>query len=177
MKKKKVCYISPISIHTYRFMEAFRQRGYDISLITDSCAWIAPNTQMFSVYFLPKLTWMNSPWRLAPNILKIMKFLKKIQPDLVHLYVQHCYSLPIILSGFPYILTSWGNEVLKLPRDNLILKSLGRCAAMNARKITVDARCVKKTWIEVGVPENRIEIIFYGVDTNTFNPNVNGQSV
>jgi glycosyltransferase involved in cell wall biosynthesis len=120
---------------------------------------------------------MNSPWLLTPNISKIMKFLKKIQPNLVHLYVQHCYSIPIILSGFPYVLTSWGNEVLKLPSDNLILKSLGRCAAMNARKITVDARCAKKIWIEVGVPENRIEVIFYGVDINTFNPNVNGQGV
>ena len=175
--KKKVCYVSPVSIHSYRFMKALSQRGYDISLITDSSAWIAPKTRMFSVYVLPKLTWINSPWRLAPNILAIMKFLKKIQPDLVHLHTQHYYSIPIILSGFPYILTSWGNEVLKLPRANLILKTLARWAAMNARKITVDAKCVKKIWIEVGVPENRIEVILFGVDINVFNPNINGQGV
>jgi len=158
-------------------MEAFSQRGYDISLITDSCAWIAPQTNMFPVHVLPKLTWINSPWLLAPNILTIMKLLKKIQPDLVHLYVQHYYSIPIILSGFPYILTSWGNEVLKLRRANLILNTLARCAAMNARKITGDARCVKKAWIEVGVPEKRIEVIFFGVDISVFNPDVNGQGV
>jgi len=158
-------------------MEAFRQRGYDISLITDSCTWIAPKTNMFPVYVLPMLTWMNSPWLLAPNISRIMRFLKKIQPDLVHLYVQHFYSLPIIMSGFPYILTAWGNEVLKLPRDNPILKSLGRCAATNAHKITVDAECAKKIWIESGVPENRIEVIFYGVDISMFNPNIDGQGI
>lgn len=175
--KEKICYVSPVSIHSYRFMEALSQRGYEISLITDSSAWIAPKTNMFPVYVLPELTWINSPWRLAPNILAIMKFLKKIQPDLVHLHVEHYYSIPIILSGFPYILTSWGNEVLKLPWTNLILKTLARCAAKDARKITVDANCVKKTWIDIGVPENRIEIILFGVDTSTFNPNVNGQGV
>lgn len=158
-------------------MEALSQRGYDISLITDSSAWIAPETSMFSVYVLPELTWTNSPWRFATNILTIMKFLKKIQPDLVHLHVEHYYSIPIILSGLPYILTSWGNEVLKLPRANLILKTLARCAGMNASKITGDARCVKKAWIEFGVPEERIEVIYFGVDISAFNPNVNGQGV
>jgi len=132
---------------------------------------------MVPVYVLPKLTWINSAWRLAPNILTIMRFLKRIQPDLVHLHTQHFYSIPIILSGLPYILTSWGNEVLKLPRANWILKTLAKCAAMNARKITVDARCVKKTWIEVGVPKNRIEVILFGVDINVFNPNSKGQAV
>lgn len=158
-------------------MEAFRQRGYDVSLITDSHAWIAPKTNMFRVYVLRKLTWLNSPWLLTPNILTIMKFLRKIQPDLVHLHVHHHYSLPMILSGFPFMLTSWGNEVLQLPRANWILKTLARCAGMNARKITADARCVKKIWTELGISENRIEIIFFGVDTTAFNPNVNGQDV
>jgi glycosyltransferase involved in cell wall biosynthesis len=151
--------------------------GYDISFITDSYAWIAPKTNMFPVHVLPKLTWTSSPWLVALNTLAIMKLLKKIQPDLVHLYVQHYYSIPIILSGFPYILTSWGNEVLKIPHNNSILKTLARWAAMNSRKITVDAECAKKTWIESGVPENQIEVIFYGVDDSTFNPNVNGQDV
>lgn len=158
-------------------MEAFRQRGYNISLITDSSAWIAPKTNMFRVYKLPKLTWINSSWLLAPNILIIMAFLKKIKPDLVHLHVHHHYSLPIILSGFPFMLTTWGNEVLQLPHANWILKTLARYAGRNARKITVDARCVKKVWIELGVPEKKIEIIFFGVDTSAFNPNINGQDV
>jgi len=158
-------------------MEAFSQRGYDISFITDSSAWIAPQTNQFPVHVLPNLTWTNSPLLLAPNILTIMKLLKKIQPDLVHLYVQHYYSIPIILSGFPYILSSWGNEVLKIPRDNSILKTLARFAATNAHKITVDARCIKKTWIEVGIPEEKIEVIFFGVDISVFNPNVDGQGV
>jgi glycosyltransferase involved in cell wall biosynthesis len=158
-------------------MEAFSQRGYDVSFITDSYAWIAPETTMFTVHVLPKLTWTNSPLLLAPNILTIMNLLKKIQPDLVHLYVQHYYSIPLILSGLPYILTSWGNEVLKLPSDNAILKTLARYAAMNARKVTVDAECVKKTWIEIGIPEKKIEVIFFGVDVNAFNPNINGQDV
>jgi len=175
--KEKICYVSPVSIHSYRFMEAFRQKGYDISLITDSYAWIAPKTNVFHVYALPKLTWINSPWLLAPNSITIMKLLKKIQPDLVHLHVQHYYSLPITLGGFPYVLTSWGNEVLKIPHTNLILKTLAKYAATNALKITADAECVKKIWTEIGIPENKVEIVLFGVDISTFNPNIDGQDI
>jgi glycosyltransferase involved in cell wall biosynthesis len=158
-------------------MKALSEKGYDISLITDSSAWIAPETSSFPTYVLPELTWTNIPWRLTPNFTRIMRYLKKIQPDLVHLHVHHHYSIPITLAGFPFILTSWGNEVLKLPQTNWILKTLAKYAAKNALKITVDGKCVKKVWIEIGIPEDKVEIIYFGVDTNIFNPNVNGQKI
>jgi glycosyltransferase involved in cell wall biosynthesis len=158
-------------------MKALSEKGYDISLITDSKAWIAPTTSNFPTYILPELTWTNIPWHLTPNITKIIKFLKKIQPDLVHLHVHHHYSLPITLSGFPFIITTWGNEVLQLPQANPILKILAKYAAKNALKITVDAKCVEKVWLDLGIPEDKIEIIYFGVDTSIFNPNVNGQNI
>jgi glycosyltransferase involved in cell wall biosynthesis len=107
----------------------------------------------------------------------MMRFLRKTHPDFVHLHVQHYYSIPIILSGLPYILNSWGIEVLSLPNANLFLKTLAKYTAMNAYAIIVDAKCLKKIWIEIGIPEDKIEIIPFGVDINLFNPKVNGQII
>jgi len=47
---------------------------------------------------------------------------------------------------------------------------------MGARKITVDAECLKEIWVEMGIPENKIEVIPFGVDINLFNPDVDGRS-
>jgi len=84
---------------------------------------------------------------------------------------------PIILEGLPFILTSWGKEVLRLPRSNIFDKGLARIVAQKASSITVDAECLKEIWVNLGVPETKIEVIPFGVDTNLFNPNVDGRSI
>ena len=117
----------------------------------------------------------NIPQRLIPNILRMMTILKKINPDLVHLHVQHYLSPAIVISGLPYILTSWGVEVMGLPKTDFLRKTSAKITATKARKITVDAKCLKEPWIRMGIPENKIEVIPFGVDTHIFNPNVNGR--
>jgi len=110
-------------------------------------------------------------------MLEVMRILRRVNPDLVHLHVQHYYSLANILSKIPFVLTSWGLEVETLPQAHFLRKSLARIAAMTASVITVDANCLKKTWVEMGIPENKIKIIPFGVDTNIFKPDVDGSAV
>jgi len=158
-------------------MEAFFHRGYDLSIITDSRAWIAPDVELAQVYTLPTLRKTNFPRRFVPNTLRIIKILKEIHPKLVHLHVQHLYGLALIQSGYPFLLTSWGAEVLSLPSTNIVNKSIAKIAAKRARFVTVDAYCLKKIWIKMGVPENKIKVIPFGVDLSIFNPNVKESSI
>ena len=173
----KVCYVSPLSIHSYRWIEALYHRRYDISLITDRATWLAPEIHFIPVYTLPGLDRRNLLWRSMPNMTKIATILKKISPDFVHLHVQHYYMLPIIVRGLPFVLTSWGNEVLELPYSDIFTKGLAKIVAAKASSITVDAECVKKIWISLGAPETKVEVIPFGVDTNLFDPNVDRRSV
>ncbi|RLI46217.1 hypothetical protein DRO69_03580 [Candidatus Bathyarchaeota archaeon] len=173
----KVCYISPLSIHSHRWMEAFSNKGYDISLITDTRAWVAPETLPFPTHSLPTLHKGNVLWRFIPNTAKIATFLKRIAPDFVHLHVQHHYMPAIVLSGLPFILSTWGIEVLQLPHSNIFSKSLAKTAGIKAHAIIVDAKCLKEIWTGLGIPETKIEIIPFGVDVNLFNPIIDGQSI
>jgi glycosyltransferase involved in cell wall biosynthesis len=173
----KVCYISPLSIHSQRWMEAFSNKGYDISLITDTRAWAAPEILPFPTYSLSTLHRGNVLWRFIPNTAKMVANLKRIDPDFIHLHVQHHYMPAIVLSGLPFILSTWGLEVLQLPCSNIFSKSLAKMVAIKARVIIVDAECLKEIWIGLGIPETKIEVIPFGVDVNIFNPDVDGQSI
>lgn len=152
--------------------------GYRLSLITDSEAWIAPKFgKLAPVFVLPSLTRASFLRRFIPNSIQAIRILKEIRPDLVHLHAQHQYSPAIAISGFPFILNSWGMEVLELPSVNLFRRVLAKGTAVRARRIIVDARILKDIWVKMGVPDQKIEVIPFGVDTNVFNTRVDGLSV
>jgi len=146
-------------------------------IIADSRTWIAPNPRSVPEYFLPQLNRANFPKRYIPNLHKITRILRKIKPDLVHLHAQYHYSPAILLTRTPYILTSWGTEVLTLPKANIIIKTLAKTAASKASKITVDARLLQDIWTRIGIPNNKIQLIPFGVNLNSFNPNTNGSTI
>jgi len=170
LTKEKICYVGPRAIHMYRWMKAFCQRGYNVSLISDASTWVAPEIEFSAIYDLPTLRKTNFPWRWVSNTVKMMKILRRINPDLVHLHAQHPYSVALILSRYPYLLTTWGIEVLTLPDSNILMKSLARLTAAKARWITVDAKCLKEIWSSIGIPDNKVDVIPFGVDINTFHP-------
>lgn len=178
----KVCYVAPFSIHSFRWIEAFLGRGYDLSLITDghdwvSKGWVSPALQFVPVYTLPRLIRKNLALRFLPNTTKMTVILKKINPDFIHLHVSHKYMPAIVLGSFPYMLSSWGVEVLRLPYSSILDKGLARMVATKARMVTTDAECLKQIWIELGIPGNKIEVIPFGVDTSVFNPNADGHAI
>jgi glycosyltransferase involved in cell wall biosynthesis len=148
-----------------------------MSIIADSHTWVAPNPQSIPVYILPPLTRTNFPSQYIPSLHMIIRILKNIEPDFVHLHAQNYYSPAIILSGKQYILTSWGTEVLALPKENIIIKILAKATAAKASKVTVDANCLREIWMRLGVSKNKVEVIPFGVDLKIFNPQVDGSEI
>lgn len=177
MAKAKICYISSMHQHIYRWIEAFTKKGYNTSLITDSSCWVAPEIRFTSVYALPTTTNENFALLVLPNILATLSILRKIKPDIVHLHAQHYLSAAIILSNIPFILTSWGVEVLNLPQANFLFKGWAKITAKKANMITVDAKLLKDIWVKNGIPADKIKIIPFGVDTNLFNSDIDGTIV
>lgn len=145
-----------------------------MSIIADSQTWIAQKPKAAPVYLLPKLTRTNFPVQYIPNLLLVTKILKKTNPDLVHLHAQHQYSPAIVWSTKQFLLTSWGTEVLTLPNENPLRKSLAKMTATKASRLTVDANCLKQIWTGMGIPASKVEVIPFGVDLKIFNPQVDG---
>lgn len=158
-------------------MEAFSHRDYDLSIISDCKSWVAPNLPFAELRTIPTLNKANFFQRFVPNTLRIFKILKTINPDFVHLHVQHAYSFAIIPSRYPFLLTSWGAEVLSLPHTSELARTVARITTTKAHVIIVDAHCLRQIWLAMGVPESKIKVIPFGVDLSTFNPKVEGSSV
>lgn len=174
---KRICHISPVSIHSTRWIEAFHKIGYDVSLITDFQTWVAQRPRNVPIYVLPTLFKTNVHRRLIANYLSIMRILRQIKPDLVHLHILHHYAPVVDRTRVPYILHSWGIEVLELHKMSVFRKILSKYAATRAKRIVVDAEVMRKIWASVGIPQNRVDVIPFGVDTNLFNPNINGKPI
>jgi glycosyltransferase involved in cell wall biosynthesis len=137
---------------------------------------MTPKLPSIPYYVLPTLDLYNLE-RLAPNFLLITKILKKTNPDFVHLHTHHHYGLLLEMNRVPFILTSWGLEIFLLPHLSFLRRAMAKNVGLAARKITVDAECLRNMWGAMGIPEEKIEVIPFGVDPNLFNPNVDGRSV
>jgi glycosyltransferase involved in cell wall biosynthesis len=75
------------------------------------------------------------------------------------------------------VLTSWGIEVLNLPKANFAFKTWAKITATKAKMITVDAKLLKNIWTENGVNPQKVKVIPFGVDTKLFNPDIDGVRV
>jgi len=140
--------------------------------------WVTtPTSESIPCYRLPLLTRRTFAKNYLPNLQRIARILKKINPDFVHIQAEYYYSPAVMLSGKQFILTSWGTEVLNLPNENTALKTLARITARKSFKITVDAKVLERIWIGMGVSMNKVEVIPFGVDLNVFNPKADGSEV
>lgn len=144
-------------------------------LVTQSSCWVAPQPKSIPVFRLQAPN--RTKRHIVPNMLKVVKILKEINPDFVHLHVDHQYSLASVLSRIPFVLTSWGLEVQTLPHASFIQKSLAKIAATKAHAVTVDAKFLQEIWVSMGIPEHKIKVIPFGVDMDRFNPNVDGSAI
>jgi len=174
---RSICHISPLSIHSTRWIEAFREKGYNISLITDSQTWAPQKPRNIPIYVLPTLTVENFGYTIVRNCASIARILRKTDPHLIQLHTQYHYAFAIAPSHIPYILHSWGGEVLELSNMNILRKFLAKYVTRRAGRIVVDAECMKKIWKSTGISQRKIEIVPFGVDTTLFNPQVKGRNV
>ncbi len=177
MTKPAICYVSSLSIHSSRWIDAFSKKGYKTSLITDKKTWIASAPKSTRIFRFPALNKRNLPKRLIPNTLDLVRTIRKISPDIIHLHALHHCAPAIFFSNRPYIMTSWGLEVLELPRNGFVEKSLAKMAATLARRIAVDAECLKEIWTGIGIPDDKIDIIPFGVDTDIFHPKISSDDI
>ena len=156
----KICFLaSGNSIHSKKWVEYFAKKGHDVFWIS-----VTPFTEGevagARTYYLKG--------NLLTNSISARQLIKKIQPDVVHAHYAGVNGFMGAFSGFhPFILTAWGSDVLITAKSKL--KAIFIKFALNkADLITCDAEHLKNTMIEMGVPNGKIKIIYFGIDTQKF---------
>jgi glycosyltransferase involved in cell wall biosynthesis len=109
--------------------------------------------------------------RYPYDTIKVRRLIKEIKPDVLHVHYAVGYGLLGALSGFhPIVLSVWGSDVLVAPEQSAIYKLTVELAIRRADIIHCDADHIIAPLIRLGAKPEKIELIYFGVDTQKFKP-------
>lgn len=105
------------------------------------------------------------------NLIRVFFLLKKLKPDIIHFhYIAGISWVAAFLKRYSFILTVWGGDVL--PEQDAFKRPFSRqiitTCLKKARFVTVHSAFLKKRMIQMGVEEERIKFISFGVDLKIF---------
>lgn len=167
----KICYLGDAnSIHTKKLCCFFRDKGYDVSVISLNDGEI-DGVKVYSMAV--KVDTGNSSIskiKYLKNILKIKKIVKEIKPDILHAHYATSYGLIGSLINYkPYIISVWGSDVYDFPNKSVIHK---RVLEYNLKKADMILSTSKSMAKETNkYTDKNILVTPFGVDINKFFPN------
>ena len=172
----KIAYFADCkSCHTIRWINYFKKRGHDVFAITSELNDEMGIKQYKLVGGIPMpLAGKDSAFRyvFSPfTILSVRSILAKEMPDIVHAHYASHYGFIAALTNYhPMILTTWGSDILINPGQFRILRYMVQYALKKADLITCDAKHMIKSLEKFGVIHSKIHLIYFGTDTQKFNP-------
>jgi glycosyltransferase involved in cell wall biosynthesis len=172
----KVLYFSDnASGHNQRFLEMLSQAGLEVWFLDPTSSGVAQGWLPKGVHWVrPKQTPLrnSAPATFGAFLPEFRQLLQEIGPDLVHAGpIQSCGYLTA-LSGFhPWLLTSWGLDLLFHAERNPEWKQATQIALATADGFFCDCDAVRasaKQW--ANIPDSRIVQLPWGIRKGLFGP-------
>ncbi len=167
----KICFLAGAnSIHSYRWIKYFADKGHEIcwiSLVPLTAGEAIQNIRFHEISQFPvKIL------SIFKGIIQARKLIKKIKPDILHAHYAGIYGLIGALSRFqPFIVTAWGSDILMAGKAK-IKKPFVKHVLKKADLITCDAEHMREAIRKLGTDLEKINIIYFGIDTQVFTPGV-----
>lgn len=160
------------SEHTEKWALGLADKGIEIGIFSFNRAsyeWY--NHKNITIFFEPekKINAESTLTKIAylkyVNVLK--RIIKHFNPDVLHAHYATSYGLVGALSGFhPFVISSWGTDVMKFPNKNFVAKSILKFNFRKADLLCATSNTIKKCIAEVVKKE--VTVLPFGVDVNTF---------
>ncbi|HEY6337928.1 MAG TPA: glycosyltransferase family 4 protein [Candidatus Sulfotelmatobacter sp.] len=172
----KVLYFSDnTSDHNRRFLEKLSQAGLDVWFLDPTSDRLAQN------WLPPGVHWSRSrqivprdsdPSVFAGFLPEFQDCLQAIRPDLVHAGPTHNCGYVTALSNFhPWLLTSWGSDVLYQADQGPAWKQATQHALSSADGFLFDCDAVRAKAKQLAlVPDSRIVQFPWGIRKGSFTP-------
>jgi L-malate glycosyltransferase len=175
----RLLYIAPLnSVHTNRWVRFFANQGHevhilDISNLDNSEENLNHQNVHIHQIALPFFTIPIIKYftRFPIFIWKVKKLIKKIVPDVIHIHWLGLYSVAIPFTGFrPVMVTPWGTDLLILPKESRKRRWMVNRVVRSADHFCCDAVHLKDELANYGANPDKVDIIYFGVDTDKFHP-------
>jgi len=166
----RLCFISnPNSIHTQRWVRYFAGRGHEVHLIGDKPPAAAPPP---GIHFYDLTSQTNA--RKLRYLLwsqQVRRLMQTIQPDVLHAHqVASAGWLGAAAGWHPFLVTSWGSDLLVGPRRSWVQRQLARWVLRQADYVTVVSNDLAAMATQLGAKPERLEVAPWGVDRAVFYP-------
>jgi glycosyltransferase involved in cell wall biosynthesis len=164
----KICFFGDSeSIHIQRWCHYFKDLGHEVSLISFK------NHQIEGVncYFVNsgQIEEKGGNWKVLLNFKKVRIIVKDLKPDIFHAMYATSYGITGALVGFkPYVITSLGSDVLISPKNSKVYRFLLKFAFRKATWITAMAEHMKLEILNMGIPENKVSTVPFGINPAVF---------
>lgn len=142
---KKLLLIGSNCVHTYNYFHLIKDYFDEIVLITDAPHDVAD-------FKISKSYQVNSSLKSLRNYPKAIRAYKKIlqeeRPDIIHIQQISTYSFLLLRAlkklkqNIPVVLTTWGSDILVLPKKGWIFKKMVQYVLNHCDRYTTDAQFV-----------------------------------
>lgn len=172
----RVLYFSDnTSGHNQRFLEKLSQSGLEVWFLNPTTDCLAENWLPDGVSWIRStriLEANSSPAHFAEFLPQFQRVLKEVNPDFVHAGpIQTCGYLTALSQFHPWLLSSWGSDLLLHARQNPEWEQATQLALTNADSFFCDCDTVRaeaKRW--AGLPDSRIVQFPWGLRKGVFGP-------
>ncbi|KKL50623.1 hypothetical protein LCGC14_2303600 [marine sediment metagenome] len=162
---KKILYFGDGSSYHIRNILNSIVNDYEIWLLTTrNVSYYHYN---INIILLPRLTGLFKYFNPFIWFICLLINLKMIKPDLFEVIFITVHSWIVSFTGYKYILTTFGQDIINDININFIYKYLGMRALKKATHIICLSKIQKNACLKF-VPENKVNLIYLGVDTVFF---------
>lgn len=174
LRKSKYCilYVAPSgSVHTQKWCEWFRNRGYEVHVAT----FDSDDLDGVEVHHLGVSVSPESSDRAKLAYLSAIKELrtieKDIDADIVHVHYASSYgSVASFALRSPYYLSVWGADVYDFPKKSLLHRALIKRSLRRAEKLMSTSQVMADEASQY--TDKQFLITPFGVDTGSFFPKI-----
>ncbi|MDU3349058.1 MAG: glycosyltransferase family 4 protein [Clostridium sp.] len=166
----KICFLGDAaSIHIRRWCEFFRDKGDDVSIISFNNAEI-PGVKVYFVGDNLDINGDGGNIAYLKKVRVIKKLLKKVKPDIVNAHYLTSYGLiGTLINCKPFIVSTWGSDILVTPKKNIVYNALTRFVISKAALITSDSNFMSKEIISLGGKFEKVITAPMGINNVEFN--------
>lgn len=151
------------SVHNHFMIDWFIRAGHEVCFLTDTpdekirCQCVVVTTRS------------GSPLRHLQAAWKARSFLKQWKPDVVHSHNVTGYGYWGALAGVqPLVLTAWGSDILLLPGQGWLTRSLVQYSLRKAHFITADAQSLCDATQNLATQSLDVRLLQWGIDLSEF---------
>jgi len=160
-QKKKLLLIGSASVHVQNYYNLVRDYFAEVMIVTNEAIDYCPHTKVSFE--------MRNPFAVFSNIQALKKVISEFKPDIIHVHQANAYGYFASMANrrrIPMVLTTWGSDVLLLPKRGFIYRYIVTKSLRDADFITADAQYMAEA-IHGLIGKKEVTIANFGIEISS----------